>query len=385
MVKKVILIVVGLFALLGGLLFAGVGSAVLALGGRSGTIQSGYHHISTTTNAFVSDPQRVRDNTNVQLRSGGATLHIAARNTPVNLFLGVGPSAQVSAYLAGTSYEEITNLDFAPFKLTTSQVAGTATPAAPGDQSFWVAQATGSSPSLNFDLANGDYRVVVMNADGSPGVASDVRVGLKVPALFGVGLASTIGGGLVALLGLALLIWGIAAKRKPAPAGATYPAAPYPPATPYTPSSGGPYPPAGPPGGAYPPSGASGGQYPAPGPSGGPYPPAGPSSGPYPPGGPSGGPYPAPGPSGGPYPPAGPPPAATGPYPPGYTPTTPSTHPGTYPPADPTPPYRPSTYGSPDPTADPGSTPPPTSTNPTSTGPTSTDPADGSEGGWRPR
>jgi len=200
MVKKVILIVVGLFALLGGLLFAGVGAAALALGGRSGTIQSGYHHIGTSASAFVIDPQHIRDNTNVELRSGGVTtLRIATRNTPVNLFVGVGPSDQVSAYLNGSSYAEITDLEFSPFKLVTNQVAGTANPAAPADQSFWVAQATGSHPTLTFDLKNGDYRVVVMNADGSPGVATDVRVGIKVPALFGVGLASAIGGTLVAL------------------------------------------------------------------------------------------------------------------------------------------------------------------------------------------
>src|ERR1043166_4377483 len=217
MVKKVILIVLGLFALLGGLLFAGIGAAALALGGRSGTIQSGYHHLDTSTSAFVTDPAHIRDNTNMSVRTGTATtLRIAARNTPQNLFIGVGPSDQVTAYLNGTSYEEITNIDFSPFQLTTNQVVGTAEPAAPGDQSFWVASAAGSHPSLNFNLSNGDYRVVVMNVDGSPGVVADVRVGIKVPALFGVGLGAAIGGTLVALLGLGLLIWGIAAKRKPA-------------------------------------------------------------------------------------------------------------------------------------------------------------------------
>jgi hypothetical protein len=357
MVKKIVLIVLGLFALVGGALIAAVGVAALVLGGRSGIIHSDYHHLSTTTSAFVSDPARLRDNANADLRSGTATLRLDARETPKNLFLGVGPSAQVTAYLAGTSYEEITNLGFSPFTMTTTRVVGTTIPAAPADQTFWVASASGSRPSLSWDIANGDYRVVVMNSDGSPVVVTDARVGLKIPALFGIGLGATIGGGLFALLGLGLLIWGIAARRKPrvapAPAGYGYPgSSPYPPATPYTAAG-----PAGP--------GGLGGSAPTgygTGPGYGTPPGTGPGYGTAPGTGPGSGAPPGPEPG-------------SGPYPPSYTPSTPSTYPGGYP-GGPQPPYRPPTHGATDPTADPTADP---------NQPTSGMPSDGSGGGWRPR
>ena len=53
-----------------------------------------------------------------------------------------------------------------------------------------------------------------MNADASAGVHTDARLGLRIPGLFGTALGATIGGGVLTLLGIGLLIWGIAAKRR---------------------------------------------------------------------------------------------------------------------------------------------------------------------------
>jgi len=270
MAKKIILIIVGLFALLSGLAVTAGGSALLALGGRTGTIHSGYHAVTTQTAAFVSDPAQIRDSSNVDIKAGTATLQIDGRNSLKPLFVGVGPSDQVAAYLANSPYEVVTKIDFSPFALTTSQNPGASQPAVPTDQSFWVAQATGQSPQLSWDIANGSYRVVVMNADGSPDVGLDARVGLRVPALFTGALAATIGGALVALLGLALLIWGIAARRKRGAVATRYPGG-YP-----TPQSG-PYPPGSAPFDPYPPGSGSyaPGSYPPGSNMTGPYVPAG--------------------------------------------------------------------------------------------------------------
>jgi hypothetical protein len=223
MTKKIVLIVLGLLALLAGLAVAAGGAAVLAVGGRSGTIRSGYHSVSTPTVAFVSDPAKIRNTTNVSMRGGSATLKLDARDVVKSLFVGVGPSDQVQAYLAGSPYEVVTDLQFGAFRMATSTVPGADTPAAPADQSFWLAQATGNPASLSWPVTNGDYRVVVMNADGSPGVSLDARVGIRVPALFPVGLGTTIGGTLLGLVGLGLLIWGFAAKRKGPAAAPSYP------------------------------------------------------------------------------------------------------------------------------------------------------------------
>lgn len=243
MVKKVVLIVLGLILFVVGLAIAAVGGVALGFGGRSGVVQSSFHSISTPTSAFVSDPAKVRNSNDVNTGGSNVTVRVEGRNSSKPLFIGVGPTSQVSAYLNGVSYDQVTDVNFGNFRLETTRVNGTGQPAAPGDQSFWVASASGANPQLNWKVADGDYRVVVMNADGSTGVALEARAGLKIKNLFSIGIGAVIAGALLALLGLGLFIWGIAAKRKiEQPAG--YPG-PYPP--PGYPQAS--YPQAGPPGG----------------------------------------------------------------------------------------------------------------------------------------
>ena len=268
MAKKIVLIVFGVVILLVGLAVTALGVAGLAVGGRSGSIQSGYHAVATPTYAFVSNAQQLRRGQGFELNSGHATLHVDARNGGEGLFVGVGPAQQVTSYLAGSSYATVTDVNFGPFRLDTRQTAGNAKPARPADQSFWVAQASGTSPTLTWPIASGDYRLVVMNADALAGVRTDARLGLRIPGLFGTALGATIGGSVLTLLGLGLLIWGIAGKRRPAIPGygppAGYAPTDYPPAAGYPPPAG--YPPGGADPG-YPPGGADPGNpvYPAPG------------------------------------------------------------------------------------------------------------------------
>lgn len=262
MAKKIVLIVFGIVILLIGLAVTALGVVGLTVGGRSGSIQSGYHSVATPTYAFVSNAQQVRRGQGFELNSGHATLRVDARNGARPLFVGVGPAQQVTSYLAGSAYATVTDVNFGPFRLHTRQSTGSAKPARPGDQSFWVAQASGPSPSLTWPIASGDYRLVVMNADASAGVQTDARLGLRIPGLFGTALGATIGGGVLTLLGIGLLIWGIAAKRRGPGPGYGQPATYGPPGG--YPAPGG-YPPSGgyPPGG-YPPSGGQPSNYPPP-------------------------------------------------------------------------------------------------------------------------
>lgn len=246
MTKKIILIVFGVVILLIGLTVTALGAAGLIFGGHAGVIQSGYHTVGTPTYAFVSDAREVRHGQGIEVRSGNATLRIDAQNTGRPLFIGVGPAQQVQSYLSGVTYADVTDVNFSPFRLESHTVPGDARPAAPGDQSFWVAKSVGTSPRLSWAIASGSYRVVVMNADASSGPQADVRVGLSIPGLFGASLGTTIAGGLLSLIGVGLLAWGIAARRRQpavppgygAPGG--YPSG-YPPQPGYGPQSG--YPP----------------------------------------------------------------------------------------------------------------------------------------------
>ena len=128
------------------------------------------------------------------------------------LFVGIGPSADVDRYLTGVDHTVIT--DF--WGEETEGVEGGPPASAPETQDFWAASTTGSGPqTLVWDPADGSWTVVVMNADGRPGIDVGTDLGAKVPALpwIAVGVLAL---GALLLAGGALLIVGArdAANRR---------------------------------------------------------------------------------------------------------------------------------------------------------------------------
>ena len=86
----------------------------------------------------------------------------------------------------------------------------------------------------------GDWMLVVMNADGSAGISVESRIGATFPALDGLGWGLLIGGLVCLVLGALLLV--LAARRPAERRGPAYPVA-WPPSagpSPAWPPSGGP-------------------------------------------------------------------------------------------------------------------------------------------------
>lgn len=132
------------------------------------------------------------------------------------LFIGIAPVDAVAGYLDGVAHDEITDWDF--FKNDVEDVVytrneGTTDPGAPGAEGFWVASVSGSGEqTLDWTIESGKWVVVIMNADGSPGVSADVRLGVLAPSgLVPLGLAS-LAVGLVALIGGVRLISSLPAR-----------------------------------------------------------------------------------------------------------------------------------------------------------------------------
>jgi hypothetical protein len=126
------------------------------------------------------------------------------------LFMGIAPADSVAGYLDGVTNDEITDWDCIQDDITEvayTRNEGAADPAAPGTKSFWVASVSGSGEqTLDWTIQTGEWAVVIMNADASPGVSADVRFGVKAPSgLVPLGLASLVVG-LVALIGGARLV-----------------------------------------------------------------------------------------------------------------------------------------------------------------------------------
>jgi hypothetical protein len=236
MVKKIILIILGLLGLLIGVPLALGGGGVLAVGGRDGSLQSGWHEVSTPTPALLTDASDL-GNSNVQVNGTSVSIVVEAKDSSKPIFIGVGKAQDVENYLRGAANDEITKISFNPYKMETVRETGSlATLPSPANQNIWVAQASGTSPALTWKVAgDGNYRAVVMNADGTAGVRTQLSMGIKAPAIFGIGLGLLIAGLVLALIGLALLIWGIFAKRKKAT----------PPAAPLVSPDGSPLPPSG--------------------------------------------------------------------------------------------------------------------------------------------
>lgn len=125
-------------------------------------------------------------------------------------FVGIGPEREVRAYLADVRHAEVEDLGFDPFTVDYRYHDGGPPESPPGEQTFWVATASGSDAQrLTWEPESGDWAVVVMNADGSPGVTVEMSLGATSPwvvragwILLGIGL-------LVMFLGVTLLVLGI--------------------------------------------------------------------------------------------------------------------------------------------------------------------------------
>ena len=193
------------------------GSAGLVLGGlqaeEGGYFTSGEGALSTPTAALVTDEVLVESgrpgdpSTDVGDLSR-VRVRVTTGTTPV--FVGIGPKADVQAYLAGAAHDRMVRFRLDPFEVRYARTAGAVAPP-PGGQDFWVATASGAgTQELLWDKARGPWSAVVMNADGSRGVDVSADVGLRFGFLLPLG-AMLLGAGL--LLAGALLLLAVTRRR----------------------------------------------------------------------------------------------------------------------------------------------------------------------------
>ena len=97
------------------------------------------------------------------------------------MFVGIARTRDVDAYLDRSAHATLTDFEVDPFEAELPHHRRRlAAPAAPGTQSIWAAKATGAgTQTLTWDVEDGDWSVVVMNADGSAGVDTDISVGAE--------------------------------------------------------------------------------------------------------------------------------------------------------------------------------------------------------------
>ena len=208
MSKRVALIAAGAILSAGGGILAASGGAVVATIGTDGTLSSGRNTVTSTTSALVTDQGDIKARGANILADPAIKISVTGSDKPV--FVGIGPTAAVDRYLAGASVERITDFEVRPFELTTRVHDGSVRLASPLAQSFWVAESDGStSAATTWKIRDGSYRLVIMNADGSPGIDVDGQFGLHVPRVTDIGIAVLGGGLLLLVVGAALIIVGL--------------------------------------------------------------------------------------------------------------------------------------------------------------------------------
>jgi hypothetical protein len=224
-VGRVLALVFGLLFLLPALgLLIGGGVLLWADGaGRTddGYVVSGEERFATQGYAIVSeriDLTTGADWIPLSATLGAVRIEVTGVDPDKEVFLGLAPVAEGSAYLAGVEHTVID--DFGVDAPASSRVLlpGGPPPGPPVTQDFWVAESSGpGTRQLTWTPAEGDWMFVIMNADGSAGVTVDARIGATVPALGGLGWGLLISGLLCLLIGLLMIV--LAIRRRSADVG----------------------------------------------------------------------------------------------------------------------------------------------------------------------
>jgi hypothetical protein len=146
-----------------------------------------------------------RDNP-ITIRVEGST-----EDSAKQIFIGIARQSDLNNYLSGANYDEISDFTFRPFHTQYIQHSGTAKPASPATQTFWVASATGSgTQTMQWNVTSGTYSLVLMNADGSAPVDTQVSFAIKVPEIVhAAGLGLLIGGIVILVAGGVMIFFAV--------------------------------------------------------------------------------------------------------------------------------------------------------------------------------
>jgi hypothetical protein len=225
---RVLAVLLGILAILAGLTLSGGGGLARGLdalfdGGASGLVQGAGSAV------IVGEVSRNEFQIGSGSYEGDFELRVSASAPEGDppIFVGVGRSADVAAYLDGA--ERSADLLFsAPGGGGVSAAAppDPRIPAPPAEQAFWAASSAGrGEQSIEWGVEGGAWTFVVMRADGARGVVADVSASTEVAFLDWAASRVTteviVGGLLLVVVGVLLLVLGLRGRRRGPPPGPT--------------------------------------------------------------------------------------------------------------------------------------------------------------------
>ena len=211
----VALLVVGsIAALLALALLAGGGAAVVVdrtQRDADGFLMSPTEDFSTATYAIASENADLDlDGPDWATTDFLGTVRIRSQSErPV--FVGIAREADVAEYLDGVEHAVVTEIGEEP---EYSERQGGEPEGRPADQTFWAASATGAGEqTLEWEPEDGSWNVLVMNADGSRGVAAELSIGGELDPLIWIGVGLLVCGGLLVAAAALAITAGIRRRR----------------------------------------------------------------------------------------------------------------------------------------------------------------------------
>ena len=209
------LVALGFVAVVGVVALAG-GGALLWLDSAKtdaqGYYRSSSHQFETSSHALVTNDLDLDSGATGFMfgsdRLGEIQLTSTSNDPAKAVFVGIAPEQDVAAYLSGVGIDEISDVELDPFQASYTPRPGDTLPAPPGDVSIWAASSSGiGTQTLDWPAEEGEWSVVVMNADGSANVDADIAAAAKAPFIFRIGLGLLVGGIVVLLAAVATAVF----------------------------------------------------------------------------------------------------------------------------------------------------------------------------------
>ena len=212
---RIVAIILGAIAAIIGLVLLLVAAALLAA--YSGRDDDGYYTTGTerltspryaltfedidfSSDAAASVPRDLLGRVRVRAESQGGG----------EVFVGIGPEAEVNAYLRGVGYDKVEDLD--PTRYLARP--GGAPPEPPAEQRFWVASSEGAGrQAAEWEIEGGRWTVVAMNADSARRVTVETDVGARPEWIQEAGIGTLVAGLLLVGGGIVLIVLGARRPR----------------------------------------------------------------------------------------------------------------------------------------------------------------------------
>jgi hypothetical protein len=133
------------------------------------------------------------------------------------LFVGIARTSDVERYLSGVPHTTLHDVEPGPFDSFDADYtrhAGQRHPSSPEHADIWAASNQGAGPqTVDWEIEDGDWSVVVMNADGSLGIDADVSAGADVPFLNELGWTALGSGSFALIVGIGLIALAVRRPR----------------------------------------------------------------------------------------------------------------------------------------------------------------------------